>query len=606
MVDSVGQFIALASAGVPWQNVAMNAEQIKISDDPAPIKGRVRRFWTRDLGSVTSRDAANATRILLALIALNASRGGMLASSSWPFQPRVALIAFLIVSICAFVSRVVSWKLDARLRAVMAMADQAICLLTLAAYPQTVAIYLPFVTFVLGVSLRRSDILWVALDYLLLATIIAFHNRLAALFPTLGIVSDDVLRLQFTLVTGTASAVMAFKAAQWGARIADRWNGELLDTAAHARALPIANIAAKLALRFDVSSMLICWQQEGDRAPECYRFSAGKLSEGDVELSTLEQMLAPDTSGNGFIWNSKGSRALVDAQSWFGASVRTIDLAFLPIEEGEPSNVAALPIRTSALQGYIYLLGIPRISEQALDQIVGASRAVSATLDRYLMFEAWRERAFANARLDLSRDMHDSVLQTLAGLRLQVAALIKDTELPVATRTERLESLQSIIAAEQACLRELVADANLPIGEKIDLASHLTQRVELLSRQWGIACALSADPAPLWVSPDVAVEVEFLVREAVSNAVQHAKSSRVEVIAAQREDELFITLKSDGASALLPDIGASNIEGVRSRSLTRRLKALNGRAYADSIERGVLLSIRIPLEVIVDVPPADR
>jgi signal transduction histidine kinase len=128
----------------------------------------------------------------------------------------------------------------------------------------------------------------------------------------------------------------------------------------------------------------------------------------------------------------------------------------------------------------------------------------------------------------------------------------------------------------------------------------------LLSRQWAITCTLTTDPASLWVSPDVAVEVEFLVREAVSNAVQHAKSSSVNVVAALRDDALFITLKSDGATVLASETGASGVEGVKSRSLTRRLNALNGRAYADPMERGVLLSIRIPLEAMVDVPTADR
>ena len=107
------------------------------------------------------------------------------------------------------------------------------------------------------------------------------------------------------------------------------------------------------------------------------------------------------------------------------------------------------------------------------------------------------------------------------------------------------------------------------------------------------------------MSPDVAVEVEFLVREAVSNAVQHAKSSSVNVVAALRDDALFLTLKSDGATVLASETG-SGIEGVKSQSLTRRLNALNGRAYADPMEHGVLLSIRIPLEAMVDVPTTDR
>ena len=565
------------------------------------------RLWTRDLGTAAARDVAGATRLLLAIVSLDFPFRFGAGNAIWSNPEQIALAGYMLIAAGTLFGRFISWKLDVRLRPIAWSADQLICLLMLLAYPQAIGLYLPFVIFALGVSLSRSPVVLVALDYLLFAAVILFHNRLADALPGVGAASDEALRLQFTLVTLVGAAILAFRASQAGAAVGDRWNEELLGTSIQARTLPIAGMATKLSERFGVSEMLICWRRAVDRIPECYRFSDGELSNVELDPALLERMLAPDRSGEGFIRDSDSGSALVDAKLRLGPTVRMIPAGFLPGPEAAASGiVAALPIRTGAFTGYIYLLDFPRISELRLSQVVAASRAVSATLDRYLMFEAWRERAFANARLDLSRDMHDSVLQTLGGLRMQVASLIKDKDLPVAARTRRLESLQSIIAAEQACLRELVTDANLPIGEKIDLASHLAQRAELLSRQWAISCTLTTDPASLWVSPDVAVEVEFLVREAVSNAVQHAESSSVNVVAALRDDALFITLKSDGATVLASETGGSSVEGVKSRSLARRLNALNGRAYADPMERGVLLSMRIPLEAMVDVPTADR
>ena len=162
--------------------------------------------------------------------------------------------------------------------------------------------------------------------------------------------------------------------------------------------------------------------------------------------------------------------------------------------------------------------------------------------------------------------------------------------------------MQSIIAAEQACLRELLVDSEEQGSGKIDLAGHLAQRIELLSRQWTIRCNLDAGDDPIWVSSDVAIEVEFLVREAVSNAVQHARASNITVIVALRDNSLFITLRSNGNAADAPKAAvAGPIEAIASRSLSRRLETLRGRAYADPIESGALLSMRIPVEFGTDV-----
>ena len=128
------------------------------------------------------------------------------------------------------------------------------------------------------------------------------------------------------------------------------------------------------------------------------------------------------------------------------------------------------------------------------------------------------------------------------------------------------------------------------------------QRIELLSRQWTIRCNLDVGADPIWVASDVAIEVEFLVREAVSNAVQHARANNITVIVALRGNSLFITLRSNGDPADAAKAGiAGTHETIASRSLSRRLETLRGRAYADPIESGALLSMRIPVEFGTDV-----
>ncbi len=571
--------------------------------------GPVSRSVPRVVGGGGDRSATTdivaGVRIFLAVITLGVAIQLVQGGSGLARAAVIALGAYLLFAILAFVARLVSWKAAALIRPVHAVIDEIAGLAAVIFFPATVLIYLPFVIFLLVTKRSQTSIRAIAIECLGFVAVIALHDRLAALWPAIPQAGREALTVQVTLLLFAAAASLALRAQQSENRATDQWNGELLETGLTARALPVEEICGRLRARFNAEAAIICLRQEEDRRSQCYGFDDAGLRQVKLDDEAAAQMLAPEGRSDCFLYETRTGLALTETRPALGLALRRIGTGFLPAElRGDAAIVGALPIGANSLAGYVYLLGLPRISDRLLGRLVGAVRTINATLDRYQMFEAWRERAFANARLDLSRDMHDSVLQTLAGLRMQVAVLLKDNAMPAVQRAERLQAVQSIIAAEQACLRELVNDSNQPIGEQIDLASHLMQRAELLSRQWGIACALSADPAELWVAPDVAVEVEFLVREAVSNAVQHARAARVEVLAAQRDDALFITIKSDGAT-VLGESGLPDVEGITSRSLAKRLKALNGRAYADPIERGVLLSLRIPLEAAKHVQTAD-
>ena len=566
-----------------------------------------REALRRDLGYSGAHDIVAAGRILLATIAM-----GIVLRTSFPLPAldhivRLCFAGYLTLAIATFSGRLVSWKATGVMRRISSVADEIFGLGVLLLYPSTTTLYLPFVIFLLVIKRPQSSVASVAVEYLILSAAVLLHDRIAPLWAAIPRIGDEQRLLQFTMLTFIAAAALVVKMRQVDATSSDRWNGELLATGTRARSLPIGEIASRLANRFRAPIVLIGWKGGEDSAQHFYRFEDGALTAFDPAPAIADRMLLPTGWDEAFLWEVRTGKALVNCPPGSGPLVRAIAPGFLPDDLPEGATViGAIPIAANAMEGYAYLIGLPRVSEILLGQVAAAGRAVSATLDRYQMFEAWRENAFANARLEISRDMHDSVLQTLAGLRLQVAVLMKEPDMPVATRQERLKGLESIIAAEQACLRELVNDSAQPVGERIDVASHLAQRAGLLSRQWGIDCSVQAEPAVLPVPPDIAIEIEFLVREAVSNAVQHAKATVVRVSAALRDEALFVAIKSDGASVIGPEADGADIEGILSRSLTKRVQALNGRAYADPMERGVLLSLRIPLKAGVHVETADR
>jgi signal transduction histidine kinase len=227
------------------------------------------------------------------------------------------------------------------------------------------------------------------------------------------------------------------------------------------------------------------------------------------------------------------------------------------------------------------------LSLGTLSHFRGLADAMVDQIETLLLVTDWRRRILREARTLATRDMHDSVLQTLGGLRMRIAALRH------AAILADVSELDAIVAAEQSSLRTMLQQSeNAPVGA-VDLAEHFDRRLRALARQWDVACSFEPPPTVAMVSAETAFECEFLLREAVANAVKHAEARVLAAKLAFDQGWLIITLSSDGIFAGPVVDGAI---ALVSRSLAQRVERLNGTAYTEPTSRGALLSIRIPME----------
>ena len=572
-------------------------------------RSRQRLSLARERGTEVSRNVIALVRILAGLIGMVIGFGALGRAGPLGSGALLLIGGYLLFAIALLLASLVSWEAHARLTRLAPPVDWAICLTVLVAGPADATLYLPFVLFLLVLSLNRSSWGGLLSAYLLLLATIAAHNWLAAIVPFVGHVDQATLLLQAALTSFTALTVIAARLDQPNRYLLRQWSQELLDVTASARALPIDIIAERLSTLFETGDLIFCWTAESMGGVQCLWFRNGAVERREPDPDAARSLLDPGAGDRCFLWDSRTRNALVEHSHPMRSLVVSIPDAPVPAS-WVPAlrRLAALPIRAGEIRGYIYLIDIPRISETMLARAVRAAEGVNNMLNRYQLFAAWRDRAFANARFALSRDMHDSVLQTLAGLRMRVASLIKqDGALSPRDRLDHLNDVQSVISAEQACLRDMMTDTGQSAGEKIDLTAHLAQRIELLSRQWAVGCRLATDDDHIWVASDAAIEVEFLVREAVSNAVQHAKATDIAVNVALRDGSLFIALRTNGRpTRAVSKALKANPDGIASRSLLRRVAALQGTAYAEDIESGDLLAMRIPMEFDGNGQAADR
>lgn len=226
-----------------------------------------------------------------------------------------------------------------------------------------------------------------------------------------------------------------------------------------------------------------------------------------------------------------------------------------------------------------------------------AARVLVAIGARMAAMRHWRKRVLREARQQMGRDIHDSILQSLAGMRMQLAALRAAQRSGDVSQIAAIAAdIDEILEGEQVALRAMISDAGVN-REDHDLYGFLRRRLDALGRQWRIAIAADFPERPLPVTEETALECEFLLREVFSNAVRHAQATRIHVTFGTTDELLIVTVKTNGRR-LSAGPAAETGPGIQieSLSLGARLRRLGATAYSEPVASGTLMSIRLPME----------
>lgn len=261
---------------------------------------------------------------------------------------------------------------------------------------------------------------------------------------------------------------------------------------------------------------------------------------------------------------------------------------------------------------------MPRSCQQASafpDQRLeaGAADAVAADTRRFIA-RGFPERSAADdERARLARELHDGLLQALAGISIRLSlverAIASDPQAAIAQLREaaaQLTSEQRQLRAwvEDACAAgpSVVASGN-ELGEALDSLCHHAET------RWALTVRLNAGPArPL--PRTLGDHVYRIVQEALTNAGRHARAAHVEVRVRCGYDAVAVVVKDDGVGFPLRgtfDRHELERRGFGPRSLLARVAALDGALTLTSSPSGATLDIRLPVpDPVAGSRPGDR
>ncbi|MBV8682862.1 MAG: hypothetical protein JO111_08320, partial [Caulobacteraceae bacterium] len=153
-----------------------------------------------------------------------------------------------------------------------------------------------------------------------------------------------------------------------------------------------------------------------------------------------------------------------------------------------------------------------------------------------------REAAVTEERNRIAREIHDTLAQGLAAIRLQLELARANDELPQGA-CEAIELAHQIANENFVDARRMISSLRSP---PTCLATALSAAVERAHRLGPakVAATLEAISAP---PGEVAHELLRIAQEAISNAERHANARTITVgLRARHDDGLEITVSDDG------------------------------------------------------------
>jgi signal transduction histidine kinase len=248
-------------------------------------------------------------------------------------------------------------------------------------------------------------------------------------------------------------------------------------------------------------------------------------------------------------------------------------------------------VRTETQQGWLVLWRIPHLSTDYLEFGRELGHAAGAILGRHALVAAIETGAAARTRLSIARDVHDSIVQFLAGAAFRIEAIKRAAKAGAAIDAD-LDELKRLLVEEQGELRGFVTalrrDPSVELG---DVAAELRALAERLGQQWSVDCRISANGETAAIPLRLQIDLQQLLREAVANAVRHGGAKHIDVGLVVDNGRLQFNVADDGSG--FP--GTNGQASVEPWSLKERVERANGSLHLLSEPGSTNIIISLPL-----------
>jgi signal transduction histidine kinase len=231
------------------------------------------------------------------------------------------------------------------------------------------------------------------------------------------------------------------------------------------------------------------------------------------------------------------------------------------------------------------------IRRKTLEQALKLSEQQLRHLSREILL------AQEDERKRISRELHDTVLQTLVGISVHLASLTpKPADNPTSLR-QKIAQTQLLVEKSLAMVHRFAVELRPTVLDDLGLIPALHTFMKDFMKRTGVRASLTAYAAVNQLSIDQSAVLYRVALEALNNVAIHAQASAVEVEIKKRPDWICLTITDDGKSFDVKRVlrtkgnGRLGLVGMR-----ERLEMVGGKFSIKSTPgHGTTVTARIPV-----------
>ncbi len=249
-------------------------------------------------------------------------------------------------------------------------------------------------------------------------------------------------------------------------------------------------------------------------------------------------------------------------------------------------------------RGYLQLLHDATERERLVTSLTQAQHEMAVLQDE--LARTQRESGAIAERTRISRDLHDTVAQSLSSIRLIAHAERGRTDEPSAKRT--LTQVDELVGESLADVRRIVAALAPAELENGALAAALQRMLERIAAETGIRTELRVDESVPAMPTAVEVALLRTAQSALGTVRAHSGADRVVVSLIDDADGVRLDVRDDGSGFDVAGWEASADSGSSSyglRFMRARLRELGGGIDVESAPgEGTALSVHVPVRAV--------
>ncbi len=205
-------------------------------------------------------------------------------------------------------------------------------------------------------------------------------------------------------------------------------------------------------------------------------------------------------------------------------------------------------------------------------------------------------------RKKIARDLHDETSQSLAGLALNLQALIEMMDYGSKKDSKQfkeiLQNSLNLAVKIHSDVSRLIANLRPTQLETLGLVSAIRQHLSTHLDSLGINAKLDLESVNQLLSPEEELSVFRWVQGAIGNIVQHSGAKNVEVSLKKYDDRLVLTISDDGVGFNVNQLrkDEKSNRGYGLLSMKERISLIGGSCSVNSEPRkGTTVTAVIPL-----------